>query len=79
LENLMERYYFGDLGMNGRVILKWMRTGFTWPQDRAQSHPLVNSVMNIWVLKSMGNFLTSWVFRSFWRRALISGVIYLYF
>lgn len=27
-------------------------------QDRAQPHPLVNYVVNIWVLKSMGNFLT---------------------
>jgi hypothetical protein len=25
-------------------------------QDRAQSHLLVNPVMNVWVLKSMGNF-----------------------
>jgi hypothetical protein len=35
---------------------------------------LVNTVMNLRVLKNAGKFLTSWTPFSFWRRILLHGV-----
>jgi hypothetical protein len=34
----------------------------------------VNAVMNIWLHKMPGNFLTSWESVSFWGWSLLSGV-----
>jgi len=57
--------HFEDLGVDGRIILIWLlETGWygvnwiriTLDRDRWRA---MNTVMNLWVRHSAGNFLTS--------------------
>jgi hypothetical protein len=49
-----------DLVVGGRKILKCiLKTWIDLAQDRDRSRALVNAVMNIWLHKMPGNFLTS--------------------
>jgi len=54
--NLREWDHFGDLGADGRIILKWILEnrmgGVEWTdlaQDRDKWRALVNTLMNLWV------------------------------
>jgi hypothetical protein len=54
--------------------------GVNWIQlarDRDQRRAFLKTVMNLWVPYKAGNFLTSWVTISFWRRTLLRGVSYI--
>jgi hypothetical protein len=59
-------FWWGDPGVNGRIILKWMfkkwDRGIDWielAQDRDRRRALVNAEMNLRVPQNAGNFLTS--------------------
>ena len=54
----------------GYVGMEWISLA----QDRDRWRALVTAVMNIWVLKSVGNTLSSWEQASFSRRTLVHGV-----
>ena len=56
VENLRERDNLKDLGVYGRIILKWIleqwNGGMDWiylVQDRIRWRAVVNAVMNLWV------------------------------
>jgi hypothetical protein len=64
--NFRERYYFGDTGLNGRIILRWICTkwkgGMDWidvVQDKDRWRALVKAVTNFRVPKNAGNVLIS--------------------
>ena len=65
--NLKERAHLEDLGVDGRIIVKWIFKewhggGVDWIDmtlDRDRWRALVNAVMNLRVPKHLGNFLTS--------------------
>jgi hypothetical protein len=62
-ENLKGRYLMEDLGVHGRIILKWslQKLGADWTyfaHDRGQWRVSVNTIMNICVPKKAGNFST---------------------
>jgi hypothetical protein len=55
-------------GVDGCIILKWILETLDWGGAWTESiwfrivtggRAVVNAVMNIWVLKNVGNFLTS--------------------
>jgi hypothetical protein len=53
LESLKGRDHLKNVGVDGRVILKWggtVRIGFLLAQDRDLLQILVNTVMNLQVL-----------------------------
>jgi hypothetical protein len=61
--NLRERDRLSDRNVDGRIILSWIfRRGMDWielAQDMDRLRALVNVVMNLRVLQSAGNLLTS--------------------
>jgi hypothetical protein len=64
--DLREGDHLGDLGVGRGIILKWIFKEWDWVmdwielvQDRDRWWALVNAVMNLWVPKNAGNFLTS--------------------
>ena len=48
-----EKDYFGDRGVEGRIILRWFRkwnvgvTGLSWPRTGTDGGALLNAVMNL--------------------------------
>ena len=59
-----ENSYLEDLGVDGRIILRWIfrnwDEGMDWidmAQDRDRWQALVNTVMNLQVPQTAGNFL----------------------
>ena len=65
-ENLMEGSHLKDVGLNERIILKWIfekrSEGTDWidlAQDANRWRALVNTVMNLRVLLNAENFLSS--------------------
>ena len=77
-----ERDHWGDLGVDGWIILGWIsrrlgcgymdRTGLAQARERCRT--LVSAVMNLRVPWNAGNFLTSCKPVSFSRRTLHHGV-----
>jgi hypothetical protein len=69
LENLKRRDHLEELGLDGRIILKWMFReicceGVDWMrmvQDRQKWRAVVNAVMEIRFTQKVGNFLSSCV------------------
>jgi hypothetical protein len=66
LESIRGSDYSESLAVGGRIILKWIWGNRVWgidwihlAQDRARCRALVNTVMNLWVPRKAGNFLTS--------------------
>jgi hypothetical protein len=62
--NLRERIHWGDPGIGGKIILRWIfrKLDVEWiqlAQDRDRWRGLVNAVINRWVPYNAGNFLTS--------------------
>ena len=65
--NLRKRETLEDPGLDGRIILRWIFRkwdvgGMDWielAEDRDRWRAVVNSVMNLRVPYSAGNFLTS--------------------
>ena len=65
--NLREIHHFGDPGVDGRKILRWILRkwdvgGMDWielAQDRDRWRALVTAVMNLPVPYNAGNLLTS--------------------
>jgi hypothetical protein len=63
--NLGERDYLEELGVDGKILLKWVFgkwVGLDWTdvaQDRGKWRAVVNTVMNLQVSQHVGNFLTS--------------------
>jgi hypothetical protein len=79
-ESLRERDHWGDPGVDGRIILRWIfrkwDVGMDWirlARDRDRWRALVNAVMNLRVPQNAGNFLTSCKPVSFSRRILLHG------
>ena len=80
--NRSERDHWGDLGVDGWIILGWisrrwdvgMWTGLGWPRIQTRWRTLVSVVMNLRVPWNAGNFLTSCKPVSFSRRTLHHGV-----
>jgi len=79
--NRKERDHWGDLGLDGWIILGWISrrwdVGMDWiglAQDRDSWRTLVSAVMNLRVPWNAGNFLPSCKTVSFWRRTLHLGV-----
>ena len=77
--NRRERDHWGDLGVDGWIILGWIsrRWDVDWirlTQDRDRWRTLVSTVMNLRVPRNAGNFLTSCKPVSFSRRTLHHGV-----
>jgi hypothetical protein len=78
---LRERVHLEDLGVDGRIILRWIfrkGSGFMdWiesVQDRERWRELVSAVRKLRVPYNAGNFLTSCKPVSFSRRTLLHGV-----
>ena len=79
--NRREGDHWGDLGVDGRIILGWISQevgcGCDWiglAQDRDRWRTLVSAVMNLWAPWNAGNFLTSCRPVSFSRRNLRHGI-----
>jgi len=79
--NWWERDHWGDLGIDGWIILGWISRRWDvfmdWielAQDRDRWRTLVSAVMNLRVPRNAGNFLTSCKPVSFPRRTLHHGV-----
>jgi hypothetical protein len=79
--DLKEGEHLEDLGVDRRIILKWILKkcdgGMDWielAQDTDRWRALVNVVMNLPVPQNAGNFLTSCGPVSFSRRTLLHGV-----
>jgi hypothetical protein len=71
-----------NLGVDGRIILKWLfnkwimgMDGIALSQDKGRWQALVNAVMNLGVSLSAGNFLTRRGSVSFPGRTLLHGKI----
>ena len=80
--NRREGNHWGDLGIDGWIILGWISrrwdvgiwTRLGWPRVRDRWRTLVSAVMNLRVPWNAGNFLTSCKPVSFSRRTLHHGV-----
>jgi hypothetical protein len=60
--NLRQRGHLGDVGIVGRIILRWIWEGIDWnrlAQDRDRWRAILNAVMNLWVPFNTKNFLNS--------------------
>jgi hypothetical protein len=74
--------HFKDLGVDGRVMLKWILKEVGWEvmdyidlaEVRDKWWTVVNMAMNLQVSENVGNFLTSWRTVSFTRKTLVHGV-----
>jgi hypothetical protein len=81
-ENLRERHHWGDLGVDGRIILRPIFRkcdvgGMDWiklAQDRDRWRALVSMVMNLRLLYNAVNVLTSCKPVSFSRGTLLHGL-----
>jgi hypothetical protein len=82
LGNLREAEHLGDIGVDGRIILRWIFRerdvgGMIWielAKDKDRWRALVNAVMNFRVTENTGNFLTSCNPVSFSRRTVLCGL-----
>ena len=72
--NRRERDHWGDLGVDGWIILGWISRRWHVAQNRDRCRTLVSAVMNLRVPLNAGNFLTSCKPVSFSRRTLHHGV-----
>ena len=70
-----------DPGIDGRIILRWIFRKLNGVMDwivmavhRDRWLTLVNAVMNLWVARNAGNFLTSRELVIFLRQTLFPGV-----
>jgi hypothetical protein len=50
-ENLRERDHWGDPGVDGRIILRWIFWKWVWGMDWIElaQRALVDEIMNLWV------------------------------
>jgi hypothetical protein len=68
------------LGDNIKIVLREIRWGgMDWidlNQGRDQCRALVNMVVNLWIPKNVGKFLSSCAIGSFSRKAQLCGVNY---
>ena len=78
---MRERNHLEELGVDGRIILKWIfrkcDRSLDWTdlvQNRNRSRFLANAVKNLRVPYNAGNILTSRRMVSFSRTTLLSGV-----
>jgi hypothetical protein len=79
--NLKERGHVEDVGIDGRVILKWILRKWDAGMDlscvaqaRNRWPAVVKAVMNLWIAQNAENIVSSCRTTSFSRRSLLHGV-----